>query len=83
VLLFGLFLRGRFDPGAELPPAPARRLRPLSHLSIRAPLTAAALVAGVGLMVFADPGWTHALGIACLFAFALSTFGLITVLPDE
>ena len=83
VLLFGLFLRGRFDPGAELPPSPVRPLRPLHTWTLRGPLTVAALVAGVGLMVFADPGWTHAVGVVCLIAFALSTFGLVTATADE
>jgi cytochrome d ubiquinol oxidase subunit II len=82
VLLFGLFLRGRFDPGAELPAARVAP-RPLRMWPLRSALTVAVLIAGVGLMVFADPGWTHALGIACLLAFALSTFGLTTSLPDE
>jgi cytochrome d ubiquinol oxidase subunit II len=78
VFLFGLFLRGRFDPGAELP---AETLAPkvVSESGrlwrvVRTPLIVASLVAGVGLMVFADPGWTHAVGIVCLVAFALSAF---------
>jgi hypothetical protein len=33
--------------------------------------------------VFADPGWARALGIICLFACALSTFGLATAEPDH
>jgi cytochrome d ubiquinol oxidase subunit II len=90
VLLFGLYLRGRFDPGAELPdaasaPAPAPRPAPGARAPWRAarwPLTGASLVAGVGLMVFADAGWTHALGIACLVAFALSTFLAATALSE-
>jgi cytochrome bd ubiquinol oxidase subunit II len=83
VLLFGLFLRGRFDPGTELAPEPVRPLLPPRQLRLRVPLTVASLVAGVGLMVFADPGWTHALGVACLLGCAVSTFGLATMLPDK
>ena len=33
--------------------------------------------------VFADSGWARALGIICLFACALSTFGLATAEPDQ
>jgi cytochrome bd ubiquinol oxidase subunit II len=85
VLLFGLFLRGRFDPGAELPEvAAAPDLEGgRSPLAVRVPLTVVALIAGVGLMVFADPGWTHALGVLCLLGCAVSTFGLATALPEE
>ncbi len=86
VLLFGLFLRGRFDPGAELPGASAETPPPergWRHWALRAPLTVASLVAGVGLMVFADAGWTHALGVVLLLVFAVSTFGLATALPDQ
>jgi cytochrome d ubiquinol oxidase subunit II len=78
VFLFGLFLRGRFDPGGELPGAAlAARVPPGAGRVLRAgraPLSAVCLVAGVGLMVFTDAGWTHAIGIACLVAFALSAF---------
>jgi cytochrome d ubiquinol oxidase subunit II len=82
VFLFGLFLRGRFDPGAELPaealaPSVAREGSRLWRV-IRAPLSVSSLLAGVGLMVFADAGWAHAVGILCLVAFALSAFAAAT-----
>ncbi len=78
VFLFGLFLRGRFDPGAELPaealaPSVAGESARLWRV-IRTPLSVFSLLAGVGLMVFADAGWAHAVGILCLVAFALSAF---------
>ncbi len=36
----------------------------------------AGLVAGAGLLVFADAGWAHLLGVACLVLCALSVFRL-------
>jgi hypothetical protein len=32
---------------------------------------------------FADPGWTRALGVLCLVACPISTFGLATAEPAE
>jgi hypothetical protein len=46
-------------------------------------LAGTTLVIGAGVTVFADPGWARALGIICLFAGAISTFGLATAEPDE
>jgi cytochrome d ubiquinol oxidase subunit II len=37
---------------------------------------AACLIAGAGLLVFADAAWAHALGVACFVACAVITFGL-------
>jgi cytochrome bd-type quinol oxidase subunit 2 len=34
------------------------------------------LVAGAGLLVFADPAWAHAIGAAALIACAVTVFGL-------
>jgi hypothetical protein len=42
----------------------------------------ASLVAGVGLLVFADPAWAHGLGVAALLACALTVFALVAT-PDE
>jgi len=48
--------------------------------SPRVPLAAAfavaALVAGTGLLVFADPAWAHAVGAVALIACAVTVFGL-------
>jgi cytochrome d ubiquinol oxidase subunit II len=41
----------------------------------------ATLVAGAGLLVFADPAWTHAVGAVCLLACAVTTFTLVAS-PD-
>jgi hypothetical protein len=40
-------------------------------------------VIGAGVTVFAEPGWARALGIVCLFACAIFTFGLATAEPDD
>jgi hypothetical protein len=36
----------------------------------------AGLVAGAGLLVFADASWAHLLGVACLVLCAVSVFRL-------
>ncbi len=41
------------------------------------------LLVGAGLMVLSDSGWAHAVGIACLVAFAASAFLLATTTPFE
>ena len=84
-LLFGLFLRGRFDPGAELLPALVEvrgAAPPGRQWSVRAPITIICLIAGVALMVFFDPGWTHAVGVVLLVGTAVSTFALAATVPD-
>ncbi len=85
-LLFTLFLRGRLDWGA--PSArfqiPVRR-RPAGEKPrpLRAVLTLGTLLTGVGLMVFTDAGWTHAIGIGCLVLAAVSTFAVAAVRPES
>jgi cytochrome bd ubiquinol oxidase subunit II len=84
LLLFRLVLRGRLDPTATpdetaLIPPHAPRKGP-THLL--AALAAATFLIGVGVTVFADPGWTRALGILCLFACAITTFSLTTAQPN-
>jgi cytochrome d ubiquinol oxidase subunit II len=77
VLLFRFFLQGRLDAGPaaahELPrraaPAPAARLGVIA---------VAALVVGIGATVFVEPGWGRLVGVPCLFAGAIATFGLAT-----
>ena len=41
------------------------------------------ILIGVGVTVFADAGWARVLGVICLFACAISTFGLVTAEPDQ
>jgi cytochrome bd ubiquinol oxidase subunit II len=85
ILLFRLFLRGRLDPAVTPdatvlnPPHIAQKRR--THLL--AAFAGSTLVIGAGVTVFADPGWARALGVVCLFACAISTFGLATAEPDE
>jgi cytochrome d ubiquinol oxidase subunit II len=85
VLLFRLFLRGRLDPAVTRdatvlnPPHIAQK----GKTRMLAALAGTTLVIGAGVTVFADPGWARALGIICLFAGAISTFGLATAEPDE
>jgi cytochrome bd ubiquinol oxidase subunit II len=86
LLLFTLHLRGRFDPGEEpgrlVPVDPGgagvRQRRVLGTV-----FAVACLVVGAALLVFADPGWAHAVGIAGLLAFAASTYVHIAAIPLE
>jgi hypothetical protein len=41
------------------------------------------LVAGTGLLVFADPAWTHGLGAAALIACAVTVFALASAPAAE
>lgn len=41
------------------------------------------LVAGVGLLVFADPGWAHGLGVLSLLACAVTVFALAAGPTEE
>ena len=84
-LLFRLFLSGRLSPGgtggepAALAPATARRARS----RLRAIFAATTVFAGVAVTVLTDAGPLLALGIACLFAGAISTFALAATGPDH
>src|SRR2546429_198438 len=84
-VLYSLVLRGRLatavvaDAGTaaasgEVRPGAAGRRSP------RVPLAAAfavvTLVAGTGLLVFADPAWAHAVGAVALIACAVTVFAL-------
>jgi cytochrome d ubiquinol oxidase subunit II len=81
-LLFRLFLLGHLDAGASetpyLPRTSEHRRR--RHTEAFAVVT---VLAGVGMTVFADPGWARAVGVVCLFAAAISTFGLVARLDSE
>ena len=76
-LLFGLTLRGRFDPGAATAPAPVAPVPPSAGrggsrpLAIAAP---AALAAGLPLTLIFDGGLGLALGVVCLLAFVATGF---------
>ena len=89
-VLYSLVLRGRLDTavvsdsGAAgsggVPGAGRVRVGAGGGRSPRVRLAAvfavAALVAGTGLLVFADPAWAHAIGAAALIACAVTVFAL-------
>jgi cytochrome d ubiquinol oxidase subunit II len=82
VLLFWLFLHGRFDREPDESPLPVVSGREPG----RPVTTAVALVgglAGTGLLVFADNGWLKAIGVVCLAACAVATFFLASTVADE
>jgi cytochrome bd ubiquinol oxidase subunit II len=86
--LYSLVLRGRLDTvadGGEAGPgiAAVAGARPASRGRLTAGLAVVTLVAGVGLLVFAGPGWAHGLGAIALLACAVSVFGLVSGPPDE
>jgi len=91
VLLYTLFLRGKLDvvtgpeDGAPRPAStPSARPAPATPLALKTPAVAFAavtLLAGVVLLVFTDPPWTHGLGAVCLIACAVRIFTL-TATPD-
>jgi cytochrome bd ubiquinol oxidase subunit II len=85
ILLFRLFLRGRLDPAATTGVA-VLTPPPTAQKATSRALTAVAggtLLVGAVLTVFAGPGWVLVLGVICLFACAVSTFGLVTAEPDH
>jgi cytochrome d ubiquinol oxidase subunit II len=83
-LLYTLVLRGRLDAAAlgdesgVAVPDRARRA-PASRLAWG--FAAAALVAGVGLLIFARPAWALGIGALSLLACAITVFAL-TAAPD-
>jgi len=86
ILLFGLFVRGRLDTGVgggppilDVPSTATDLRRP--HLV--AAFLLACLSVGAPLTTLAQSGWAHAVGIACLCAFAASAFVLAATIHDE
>ncbi|HEY1834623.1 MAG TPA: cytochrome d ubiquinol oxidase subunit II [Solirubrobacteraceae bacterium] len=76
-LLFGLHLKGRFDPGPSPRVAARTAGRDLfqpSRAGLATRLALACLVAGFGLLTLAEAGWAHTLGLIALLGFALSGF---------
>ncbi|HTF49670.1 MAG TPA: cytochrome d ubiquinol oxidase subunit II [Pseudonocardia sp.] len=86
LLLFALHLRGRFDEGAAVrgsvsaPAGPDTAGGRPSRLAVAA--TIACLALGTVLLVFADSGAVHLVGIVCLAGGALATFVHVATLPD-
>jgi cytochrome bd ubiquinol oxidase subunit II len=50
---------------------------------LAAPFAVATLVAGAGLLVFADPAWAHGLGAVSLIACAVTVFALAAGPPEQ
>ena len=88
-LLYTLFLRGRLDtpethPAHETVAVPAESPAsgsPSPRARLWSAAAAAGLVAGAGLLVFADSPWAHALGVVSLVLCAVGVFLLATVTP--
>jgi cytochrome d ubiquinol oxidase subunit II len=84
-LLFGLYLRGRFDrelPEAAVAPRPSGRevlaaLRP--GLLLR--LAVAAFIAGFGFLTVAESAWAHAIGVFALAGFIV--LGFLALVPGD
>ncbi len=75
-LLFGLVLRGRFDPGREEVPA-AERPPASAGTSMQSRLgviAAVCLAVGCGLMVFVDTSWARVVGVFALLGFVFAGF---------
>jgi cytochrome bd ubiquinol oxidase subunit II len=81
VLLFSLFLRGRFDWVGTQQDGSVEPTTLPSYPSSRAlgPLAIAFLLVGTGLTVLTDTGWTLAVGVTCLALFIGSAFFVIVV----
>jgi hypothetical protein len=84
-LLFTLYLRGRLDTAEKSAPQARTRARPAAGLGsepasrgmrvrVRGGAAVAGVVVGTGLLVFADAGWAHLVGVACLVVCAVAVF---------
>jgi cytochrome d ubiquinol oxidase subunit II len=85
-LLFGLYLRGRFDPGSEqragAPPEPrtAAEVLRVSRPGLVGRLAGACLIATVGFLNVAESGWANAVGVGFLLAFVV--LGFLAIVPQ-
>jgi hypothetical protein len=89
-VLYSLVLRGRLDTGAAADAGASVgevRSGAVGGWSPRDPLAGAfavvTLVAGAGLLVFADPAWAHAIGALALVACAVTVFALASSPPES
>jgi cytochrome d ubiquinol oxidase subunit II len=79
-LLFGLFLRGRFDPHAVEPELPASAARASVVNPRLGAVAAACLAVGGTLTFFFETRWAHIIGVSALLAFVgLGFVALATV----
>ena len=80
-LLFGMLLRGGFDPSAtpdrQRPPSPVTIVR-ASRRGLVVRSAGATLIAGIGLLNGADAGWAHAIGVVCLLGFVVLGFAAVS-----
>ena len=89
-LLYSLVLRGRLDTAVvsdsvaagagEVPRAAGRRS---PRVSLAAGFAVVTLVAGIGLLVFAEPAWANGLGAVALIACAVTVFALASAPAAE
>jgi cytochrome d ubiquinol oxidase subunit II len=82
IVLFSLFLRGRLDAEVTLraPALVASGAAVTSRPRWPRAFALACLLVGGGLVVLADAGWAHALGVTMLYGFAASAFVLAATL---
>jgi cytochrome bd ubiquinol oxidase subunit II len=80
-LLFGLFLRGRFDPHVVEPePVPVAARRP-AHVRPQLGLAAlVCLIVGGTLTFFFETSWAHVIGVTALLAFVALGFVALAAL---
>ena len=79
VALFGLVLRGGFDPGATAVPSTPKAIVAASARAPLARVAVALLIAGIGGLTLAETSWAHAIGVVCLLAFVV--VGFVAVAP--
>jgi cytochrome d ubiquinol oxidase subunit II len=81
-LLFRLVLGGHLDTGAARAQAevsPAALVAASTGGAAAWRITVALFVGAIGFLTIADAAWAHAIGIACLFGFAIA--GFIAIAP--
>ena len=86
VVLFGLFLRGRFDPNALAPEGPPAPAGPQGRVLVgpRAGFLAGGLLAvGAVLTFFFETGWAHIIGVTALLCFVGLGFVALSALVAE
>jgi cytochrome d ubiquinol oxidase subunit II len=76
-LLFGLTLRGHFDPQAATGAQNAGRASAVVEVPLGPRLAVALLVIGVGMLNAATAPWAHAVGVVSLFGFMIVAFAVI------
>jgi cytochrome d ubiquinol oxidase subunit II len=77
VLLFSLFLRGRFDPHAVEAAEPGARTRAATFRPAVGGLAAGCLAVGATLTFFFATAWAHVIGVTALLAFV--GFGFVAL----